>query len=200
MPSARERIKEVCISEHEIRPRRNNTGTCKNGHELDKGITLEMEVKEKVKYTITKQKDLSHVGAKRYAAIVLLDRYYSKDITRTVIQEVTEKLKHSNYYRNERVKARWRKTPAHVVWLYLACDLEDIRIPNWVCRTCWIDSSLTSEMRPYPLEGNEKLGEIDILWNDDYKSHKDSYQSDFGTKEEVLNSVQSILNGMVEFA
>jgi len=83
------------------------TGTCKNGHELDQGISLEMEVREKIKYSIERQKDLSHIGAKRYSAIVLLDKHYSKEVIRTIIHEVSEELKHSNYYRSERVKVHW---------------------------------------------------------------------------------------------
>jgi hypothetical protein len=175
-------------------------GVCKEGHQLDKGITLEMEVRERVKYTPYRQQDVSHYGAKRYSEIILLDKHYSREIIRTIIQEVTDKLKSDNYYRNERVKARWGKSPAHVVWLYIACDLEDIRVANWICRTCWISSSLPPEMRPSALNGNEKLGEIDILWNDNYKSIKEARKNDFGTKEKVLNSVQTILKEMVNSA
>ena len=174
-----------------------DTGVCREGHELDKGISLEMEVREKVKYTRYRQQDVSHFGAKRYSEIVLLDRHYSRELIRTIIEEETDKLKGSNYYRNERFKARWGKTPTHVVWLFIACDREDIRVANWVCRTCWISSSLPPEMRPMALKGNERMGEIDILWNDGYRSIKEAYENHFGTKEEVLSSVQKILKGMV---
>jgi len=176
------------------------TGTCKNGHVRDEGLTLEMEVREKVRYTILNQRDVSHAGAKRCSSIILLDRHYPKDVIRTVIHEATEKLKYSNYYRNERVKARWGKTPAHVVWLFIAYDLEDIQNVNWVCRTCWIDPSLTENMRPSSLNGNEKLGDIEIFWNDQYKSHKNFLESHFGTKEEVLEAINPILNEMAKLA
>jgi len=83
------------------------SGTCKNGHELDEGISLQIVVREKIKYSIERQKDLSHIGAKRYSAIVLLDKHYSKEVIRTIIHEVSEELKHSNYYRSERVKVHW---------------------------------------------------------------------------------------------
>ena len=178
----------------------NDTGTCTNGHVRDAGLTLEMEVREKRSYTIVNQKDVSHAGAKRYSATILLDKHYPKDVIRTIIQEATEKLKYSNYYRNERVKARWKKIPAHVVWLFIAYDLEDIQNANWVCRTCWIAPSLTKDMRPLGLNGNEKLGDIEILWNDDYKPHKNFFESLSGTKEEVLGAIRPILNEMVEYA
>lgn len=177
-----------------------DTGTCKKGHVRDKGLFLEKKVREKPQYTIVSQKDVSHAGAKRYSVTILLDRHYPKDAIRRIIQEETEKLKNSNYYRNKRLEARWGKTPAHVVWLFIAYDLEDIQNANWVCRTCWIDPSLTKDMRPLSLNGNEKFEDIEILWNDDYKLHKNFLKTFSGTKEEVLETIQPILNEMVEFA
>ena len=178
----------------------NDTGTCINGHVRDEGLALEMEVREKISYTIINQGDVSHAGAKRYSATILLDKHYPKDVIRTIIQEATEKLKYSNYYSNERVKARWGKIPAHVVWLYLAYDLEDIRNFNWICRTCWIDPFMSENMRPHGLNGNEKLGDIEVFWNDDYKSHKNFFENSSGTKEEVLEAIRPILNEMVILA
>jgi len=177
-----------------------DTGICKKGHLRDKGVTLEMEVREKIRYTIVNQKDVSHTGAKRYSAIVLLDRHYPKDVIRTIIQEATEKLRYSNYYRNERIRARWGRTPAHVVWLFIAYDLEDIQNANWICRTCWIDPSLPKDMRPLSLDSNEKLGDIEVFWNDEYKSHKIFFESHFGTKEEVLEAIRPILHEMIKLA
>lgn len=176
------------------------TGTCEKGHARDEGIPLEMEVREKIRYTIVNQRDVSHGGAKRYSATILLDRHYPKDVIRMIIQEVTEKLKYSNYYRNERVKARWVNTPAHVVWLFIAYDLEDIQNANWICHTCWIDPSLPENMRPLSLKGNERLENIEVFWNDDYKLHKNFFETHSGTKEEVLESIRPILNDMVELA
>ncbi len=177
-----------------------NTGTCKNGHVLDKGLSLEMEVREKIRYTIVRQKDVSHPGAKRYSATILLDRHYPKDVVRTIIQGVTEKLKYSNYYRNERVKARWGKIPAHVVWLFIAYDLEDIRNVNWICRTFWVSKTLPEDMRPTGLNWNEKLEDIEVLWNDRYKSWKNFFENHSGTKEEVLEVTHPILREMVSLA
>lgn len=177
-----------------------DTGTCENGHMRDKGLTLEMEVKEKVRSITINQKEVSHAGAKRYSATILLDRHYSKDLIRTIIQEETEKLKHSDYSRNERTKARWGETPAHVVWLNIAFDVEDIQNANWICSTCWIDPSLPGVFRPGDLKGNEKLGDITLLWNDDYEQRKEFFESQYGTKEEVLDAIRPILSEMVEFA
>jgi len=177
-----------------------NTGTCKNGHVQDEGLFLEMEVREKIRYTIVCQKDVSHAGAKRYSATILLDRHYSKDVIKKIILEVTEKLKYSNYYRSEQIKKRWGKIPAHVVWLLIAYDLEDIRNSNWICRTFWVSKTLLEDMRPTGLNCNEKFEDIEVLWNDKYKSWKNFFERHSGSKEEVLEKTQLILKEMVKLA
>jgi hypothetical protein len=176
------------------------TGVCKNGHTLDEGLPLEMEVREKGRYRIKRLEDVSVLRAKRYKAFIVLDRHYSKDVIRELIQKATEELKHRTYYRSEKIRQWWGKTPAHVVWLYVACDEEDIQHINWLCRTCWIDPSLPEDRRPLSLNGNEKLGDIDIAWNDDYKSYKEIFENFTGTKEDVLEATQSNLNQMLELA
>ena len=174
----------------------NNSGTCLKGHSLDKGLTLEIEAKEKYRFTITQQKDVSHGGAKRYSAIILTDRHYQKDIIRKIVIDATEKLKVSNYYRNERIKARWGKLPANVVWLYIAYDLNDINNSNWVCHTSWIDPNLTESMRPIPLSGTEEINGIEISWNESYKTYKDFYEDHSASKENAIKGIRRILKEM----
>jgi len=176
------------------------TGSCLKGHMMDQGLTLEMKVREKHNYSITLQKDISHGGAKRYSAIIITDRHYPKDILRTIIEEATNKLRGSNYYRNEQVKARWGKSPAHVVWLYIAYDQNDVKNANWVCRTSFIDQTLDESMRPLGLQGDEKVGAIDIKWNSDYKVRKDFLESHSGTKDEFLEHLIPILKEMRDLA
>lgn len=177
-----------------------DSGCCQNGHVRDEGIMLEMEVREKTKYTIMKQTDGSHAGAKRYTAIITIDRHYPRETIRTIIKEATETLRHSNYYRNDQTKARWGKTHAHVVWLYIAYDIEDIRNANWVCRTSWIYPKLPDDFKPMALNGNENLDGIEIEWNDSYKSCKELFERYKGTKEEVVELNQIILNEIIKLA
>lgn len=90
----------------------NEVGICKHAHVREAGLPLEMEVREKARYKIIRLEDISHAVAKRYSAKIILDRHYPKEVVKTIIQEVTEKLKCTNYYRSELVKERWGKTPA----------------------------------------------------------------------------------------
>jgi len=175
-------------------------GICKKGHLKDEGLTLEMEVREKRQFTILRQRDVSHAAAKRYSAIILLDKHYPKDIIRAIIQEATDAMKYSTYYHNQQMEKIWGNTPAHVVWLSIAYDLEDVQNANWVCQTCWIDSSLSNQFHPIFLNVNENLDEIDISWNKNYKSNKNVFNKHFGSKSEVIRAISSLLNPMVDLA
>lgn len=177
-----------------------NMGVCRNRHERDEGLTLEMKVREEISYKIFKQKDVSHAGAKRYSAFILVDKHYPKDLIRTIIKEATEEIKHSNYYRNKKIQAKWGKISAHVVWLFIAHDLNDIQHANWICRTYWVDKLLPENMCPLGLDGNERIGDIEVSWNYNYKSYKKFFESSSGTKEEVLEAIDPILNEMIELA
>lgn len=177
------------------------TGACREGHVLDEGLVLEVEAREGTRYTVVRQRDFSRpYGAKKYSATILLDRHYPKDAIRAIIEEATENIKHSRYYRNERIKAHWGETPAHAVWLFLAHDLEDVINVNWVCRTCWIDPALPEDVRPRGLNGNEQLGDIQVFWNDNYKSYKQFFERFSGTKEEVLEAISPVLEEMTRLA
>ena len=176
----------------------NETGVCRNGHERRE--KLEVSVEEKVRYEILNQKDVSHVGAKRYSAIVLLSQLYTAAVIRDVVKGVTEELRSSNYYRNKMVQERWGETPAHVVWLYIAFDFRDIQNANWICRTCWIDEGLSDTMRPSGLKGNDKIDDIEIHWNESYKEQKEFFESHYGTKEQMVEINRSLLKEMGGFA
>jgi hypothetical protein len=175
-------------------------GNCRNGHNLDDGLKLELNVREKARYTILNQKDVSVGRAKRYSAVILLDPHYTKDVKKDIIKEATEKLKNSKYYRNEQVKTRWDNCKAHVVWLFVACDLEDVKNTNWLCQSCWMNHSEEDIVLPIPLNGNDTHEDIDILWNYNYKSSKIFMESITGTKESVLEVIEPILSDMINLA
>ena len=175
-----------------------DTGVCSNGHARDPGITVQYRVNEDPRYEIPSLRDVSHAGAKRYSATILVDRHYPRDVLREIIKNATTEVRGSNYYRNERVEAHWADTPAHVVWLYIAYDLEDLRRANWVCRSQWIDPALDPTMRPFAMKGDEQLDEIEISWNDNYAFMKDFVRSVSAPKGEVLTKLRPILRRMLE--
>ncbi|MBC8217238.1 MAG: hypothetical protein H8E73_02125 [Planctomycetes bacterium] len=172
-------------------------GVCRNEHRLDDGIALDMTVREKARYTIARQEDVSHVGAKRYSANVILDRHYPRDIVREIVRDATEQMKNSRYYRNELTRARWGATLAHVVWLFVGHDLDDITNTNWVCKSCWIDPRLPKAMQPIGLTGNDCIGDIQIDWNEDYEGMKDFVDDHRRDKGGFLEELEPIKKGMI---
>ena len=176
------------------------TGGCSNGHIKDIGITLEMKVNEKIAYSISSQRDISHLGAKRYSAILLIDKHYTKEIIRIIIKEATMYFTQSKYHRNASLEAIWANFLAQVIWLYIANDVDDINNSNWICRTLWIDQDLREDMRPMKAEGHERIDDIEIYWNDEYETLKAFYEKHKGSKGEYLKLVSDILLNIRQFA
>lgn len=175
-------------------------GTCLNGHNNDGYLPLEMNVKENPTPIIASQTDVSTGGAKRYSAKIIVDKHYTRDVIKNIINNTTRDLRQSNYYRNKLAKERWGETSAHVIWLFIAHDIEDIRNSNWVCRTIWIDPNLNVKDRPAELEGNDNIDNIVIDWNDDYNACKSLFSEYHGRKEDTLKAINSIKHEMIQKA
>jgi hypothetical protein len=174
-----------------------NSGVCREGHKVECGIRLEMEVGEKISYSIFQQKDKSFGGAKRFAAQILIDKHYSREILRKIIKELTEKLRKDTYCRDDLVKKRWGNSPAHVVWLDIGHSIEDIIRSNWSCQSLWVDPLLEKESRPGSLFGDEIYENIEVLWNDNYKKMDSLLEAHSGTKNEVLTVLFKLLDQMI---
>ena len=174
-------------------------GVCKNKHSREEGIILQINAKEEPLFSIIKQKDVSNAGSKRYTATVLVDRHYTKETFQSIIQQSITILKTSNYQRNEYLKAKWGNNPAHIIWLFLASDLEDVQNVNWICRALWIDPNLPKTFHPLGLPNDCEIYKgIKISWNKNYKTYKKLYKSFYGTKEEIIRNYQMITSEMVK--
>lgn len=164
----------------------NKLGECPNGHIKDPVTKIEMNIKEDNKYQIYTQRDISHTGAKRYSAILLVDKHYPSDLIRSIITDANHYLISSNYYRNEEIEKIWKEEKTHVIWIYVAFDISDIQNTNWVCRTQWISDNLNAEMRPAPMNSEEVINRIEIEWNANYKQLKSFFDEHSGSKEQYL--------------
>ena len=175
-----------------------NKGICKRGHLQDDGIKLEFRVKEDIEYEVPNLRDVSHGGAKRYTAVVLVDRHYSGDVLRKIAIAATEEIKQSNYHRSNRLGKFWADSNAHVVWLYFAGDLGDVRQANWICRTEWIDENLPKDMRPSRMKPEEVIDGISIAWNESYQAMKEFNQEHTGSKGEILSLIEPMLQQAID--
>lgn len=167
-------------------------GECSNGHSQRKELVLNYKVREDARWEVFKLRDLSHGLAKRLSATILTDRHYPEDVLRTIIVEVFQRVKTDPYLRNEMVRARWGDTPAHVVWIDIGFDIEDINRCNWVCMACWIDPNLDEKSRPYWPHVDEVYNGIMIDWNSSYHAMKGFWSEHTGRKHEVIECVEGI--------
>ncbi len=102
-------------------------------------------------YTILKQEDLSHIGARRLQVVISVPSSISKREIRTFATEITELMKKSNLYRNEIAKLHFQDRTADVVWIFAAFNEKDADEGKWVCRMEWISPYLANPMRPTPM-------------------------------------------------
>jgi len=145
-------------------------------------------------YTILSFQDVSHAGAKRYSANVLLSKEYSKPDIEKISREITTELKARDYHRNNLVKQHWQGREAQVVWLFLYLTLDDVSSVNWICRTQWISKDLPSEFLPTRLDGECIDDGIVIDWNKNYIELETFFGVHRVTKENYLDSMNDILS------
>jgi hypothetical protein len=153
---------------------------------------LTIRVFEKPQYTILEQDDNSSM-IKRYSATILTDPHYPKAIIREIIALVTEEMKKSRYRRPNLERDHFGDQDADCVWLFLCFDLRDKQQANWACRSFWINPNVPEKYRPLPLNGQEKLGEIEIFWNPDYHSMRDFWLERQGDKQGWLEKTKNLL-------
>ena len=93
------------------------------------------------------------------------------------------------------VAKRWRGADAHVVWLYIAAGLQDLRNANWLARTQWIDPNLDRKMRPLDLSACENVDSIAVAWNESYSTMRSFYGEHSVDKGEALARLEPLLEG-----
>lgn len=145
-------------------------------------------------YTILSFQDVSHVGAKRYSANILLSKEYAKPDMIEIARKITAELKSREYYRNNEVKLHWQGKEAQVVCLFLYLSLDDVSSANWICRTEWISKKLSPKFSPTKLDGEQIDDEMVIDWNKSYGELATIFASFKVTKEAYLDSMNGILS------
>ncbi|WP_293156145.1 MULTISPECIES: DUF4365 domain-containing protein [unclassified Microcoleus] len=145
-------------------------------------------------YTILSFQDVSHRGAKRYSANILLSKEYAKPDMIEIARKITAELKSREYYRNNEVKLLWQGKEAQVIWLFLYLSLEDVSSANWICRTQWISKNLSPKFSPIKLDGEQIDDEMVIDLNKSYGELATIFDSFKVTKEDYLDSMNCILS------
>ncbi len=100
--------------------------------------------------------DISRPRCKRFLAHIEVDVNNKKKV-KAVIKEITKMLKVTNTYASERTKEKF-DCNAHVVRLYVHFGKKII------CQSMWIDKTAEDIPLPLPLEYNDFVDDIGIVW------------------------------------
>lgn len=118
-------------------------------------------------YEIETIEDLSHIGVKRYVAVILLPkniREYSREEIISLVEEAVNTVKVSVVHRNPICEKTWGNQQAHIVWL----DLFDPTFNQSskaepVLQVLWIDPEIDKKYM-VSLPGGEENNKILYRW------------------------------------
>lgn len=121
---------------------------------------------------------------RRYSINVLINKNYPKCEIKEDIKEIIFSLKPNN----------------DVIWIFAYNKLDDIVNGNWFCKGYWVSSNLNKRWRPIETTSNDQIEDIEITWNNEYESRRGVYNSYSGTKRELLEFTDSLVNQVVPIA
>jgi Domain of unknown function (DUF4365) len=145
-------------------------------------------------YTIFSLRDVSHGGAKRYSANIILTKEYTKPDIAEIARIITVDLRTRQYYRNSQVKLHGQAKETQVIWLFLYLSIDDLSSTNWICRTQWISKNLSPRFSPIKLDGEYIDDDIVVEWNKGYGEIATIFDSSKLRKEDYLDTMNCILS------
>ena len=169
-------------------------GTCTCGHRRTPDAVIEVPVKGDLPYEIVRLEDVSHARAKRYSAVLMVDRHAGRDSVRDVVSRALPEIREEEYYRSRQAEARWSGHEADVVYLYVAGGHDDVRHANWIAQGQWVDSRLDPSCRPMPLNGDEIRDGVSIRWNHHYGQWREFHRQHTGKKGSMLREIKTLVS------
>lgn len=109
--------------------------------------------------------DVSHAGAKRYLATVLLNGDFPRDYTESLGRELTKQISLETWTKNPRLKSHFGDRSPDVIWLHICRTVDDSAQCNWLCRTEWISPTLDKQFRPMREDRSIPIGEVGFIWS-----------------------------------
>lgn len=124
-------------------------------------------------YTVTSLNDDSHSGARRISAKILVEstQARSRFSMKNMIPSIIEKLKHSDYYKNDRSKDTHRDKPADVVFIFFYDGIQQVDRGLTFCRAIWNSTECSFPLKPF--KPDEIVDDIEIIWDKDYSALSD---------------------------
>ena len=157
-----------------------------------KAEVLEEQVFAFQNYSLLSLRDFSYGLAKRYSVDILLNKVTPKTEIIQIVKEVTDLIRHREYYRTEIVKERWAGEQAHVVWLFIYLSMEDVSNSNWICRSQWVSKAISHEFTPFELKGDSIGSQFAVEWNKNYEQMAQFNQAHSINKEKYLEKMKPV--------
>ena len=143
-------------------------------------------------YTVVEVSDTSHGVARRVSAKILVENTFatSRSSMKKMIPQLNEKLKKSDYHRNEITKIRYKDIPAEVVSIFFYDSILQVDHGLTFCRSVWNAPKCETPIKPF--EPDEKIQDIDIKWDKDSSFFSDFIADHQMTKGKFLDLSDNI--------
>ncbi len=143
----------------------------------------------------------SHTGlAKRYKVFVILKEPCSFKEIAEIVNEIKEKAKKFEVYKNEIAKSHWRYKNPNIVWCYFGRDESDMINSNFICHCTWVDNNQDKEWW-YRLDKHSFMQDgIHINVHSYYDCMKKYTLENTGAKNEVIQQTNDIMCKMITLA
>lgn len=166
---------------------------CHKGHRHTSDLRIELRVRDGLRYEIVELRDMSHRGARRLSAKVVVDPHYTRELLRVIVKKLVEDIRRSQYHRNSSLSDHFGAQEAQVVWLYIGGSNQDVRHANWIVRAEWIDPTLEPSAAPTPMDFQESFNGISLQWNRHYLSRRDIYTQQTVDKGTALAGLEPLI-------
>lgn len=140
----------------------------------------------------------SHNTIKRYGVKVILKEPLSLEEISYVSNEIKNKIKTAEVYRNHKSLEYFKGKLANIVWIYFGFDESDMIRGNFLCHTTWCDDNQDKDLW-YKVNGSNKLmiNETHFDVHAYYKSLKIFNQNNISSEEEIISAVKEIARIMI---
>jgi hypothetical protein len=196
-------VARLFIAHHKICPKDGNPfvdGKCRKcSKSAEEPIELTINAYEKPEYEIKSHKDANSGTLKRYSVDIFVDRHYSRATIRETIKLAIWKAQKSQFYGSQRAEERFGGQETAHVFLFVYTSLSDAQpfVANWICRAHWINPDLPDDKRLVNMssdetEFDERLGEIEIKWKENYQFMQEYVRENTGAKEDWVHKIENL--------
>ena len=142
-------------------------------------------------YIVMHVGDNSHRGARRVEAKILVENTHaqSRVAMKKMIPEIIEKIKKSDYHRNEITRQQYENQDAEVVFIFFYDSIQQVDRGLTFCRAIWNDDNCKYPLSPF--EADEVVNQVEVKWDTEFSELAEFITDNELSKGDYLKKAES---------